>query len=98
MKKLFNSVAIQGKGAEISDFEETSDVKYAIHEGYQNRPYLHLVISSALKGERLNDLVVDISREDMIDILNDLVDEWPEIIDFDDAPVKQGVQVIPVFS
>ena len=34
----------------------------------------------------------------MVEILNDIVDEWPEIVDLHKAPVKRWVEVLPVFS
>lgn len=97
MKKLFNSVAFKTKATENRISEETREIKYAIHEGYENKPYLHLVMSIPSKSGGSSDMTLDISREDMIEILNDIVDEWPEIVDSYNAPLTEGAEVIPVF-
>ncbi len=98
MKKLFDSVAFQNT-ATVSSFNgDTRDIKYAVDDGYENKPYLHLAISTPLKDGGTSDVNVDISREDMVEILNDIVDEWPEIIDSHKVSVKEGISVIPVFS
>ena len=97
MKKLFNSVAFNNTATENRTSEETREIKYAIHEGYKNEPYLHLVMSSPSKTGGLSEMTLDISREDIIEILNDIVDEWPEIVDSYSAPLREGIEVIPVF-
>ena len=97
MKKLFNSVAFKSKPTENRVSGETREISYAIHEGYKNEPYLHLVMSSPTNNGGSNDMTLNISREDMIEILNDIVDEWPEIVDSYIAPVREGTEVIPVF-
>lgn len=97
MKKLFNSVAFKNEATGNRISGETLEIKYAIHEGYKNKPYLHLVISNPSKNGGSSDMTLDISREDMIEILNDIVDEWPEIVDSNNAPLREGTEVIPVF-
>jgi len=98
MKKLFDSVAFQSTAAESESYEDTQDIKYAVDDGYENNPYLHLAITTPLKDGGTRDVNVDISREDIVEILNDIVDEWPEIIDSHKVSVKEGIEVIPVFS
>jgi hypothetical protein len=97
MKKLFNSVAFKSTATENHISGETREIKYSIHEGYKNKPYLHLVMSSPSEGGGTSDMTLDISREDIIEILNDIVDEWPEIVDSYNAPLREGIEVIPVF-
>ena len=97
MKKLFNSVAFKTTPTENQFSEETRDISYAIHEGYKNKPYLHLLMSNPSENDGSSDMALDISREAMIEILNDIVDEWPEIVDSYNAPVREGTEVIPVF-
>ncbi len=94
MKKLFDSVVFQNDAMT----NPLRKIQYSVQDGQENKPYLHLVVSTSSEDEKPNDTVLDISREDMVEIINDIVDEWPEIVDFHKAQVKDGVEVIPVFS
>jgi len=99
MKKLFDSVAYRCGAATNIDFKDTRNVKYDVSDGYDDgKPRLRLVFSARSSQQDECDFEIDISREDMVDILNDIVDEWPEIVDPPLTAVKEGIELIPTFS
>ena len=81
MKKLFDSVAFEEDVRTGIHRHETIGIAYEFLDSDSASPYIRITFKMALTDGGMTDIELDIPRDDMVDLLNEVVDEWPEIVD-----------------
>ena len=97
MKKLFDSIAFEGDVISGVHKHETVGISYDFRDSEGASPYVRITFNMALADGGKTDIELDIPRDDMVDLLNEVVDEWPEIVDIQPVKVRRGVRVLPIF-
>ncbi len=97
MKKLFDSVAFEDAVSAGTHKHETVGIAYDFRDSEGAHPYVRITFNMALADGGKTDIELDIPRDDMVDLLNEVVDEWPDVVDCQPVRVRRGVRVLPTF-
>lgn len=97
MNKLFDSIAFRISDLQKARPQKIVGINYDFRDSEGMNPYVRITVSIPSSKGDFTDIELDITREDMVDLLNEVIDEWPEIVDYSPVRVKRGVRVLPTF-
>ena len=97
MKQLFDSVVFEEATHGAPHMQASNKIAYEFLDSDGLRPYVRITFSIPGSTNEETEIELDIPQDDMVDLLNDVVDEWPEVVDCSPVRVKRGVQLIPTF-
>ena len=97
MNRLFDSIAIEGSACGGFRTCKTGRIDYEFCDSDEAKPYVKIEFALPLPDGEMADFELDIPRDDMVDLLNEVIDEWPDIVECSPVKVRRGVKTIPIF-
>ena len=78
MNKLFDSIAFKSSQTQMAHTQKIVGINYDFRDSEGLNPYVRITVSIPSVAGEPTDIELDIPREDMVDLLNEVIDEWPD--------------------